>query len=135
MFEQMSVLLWWMQYLKLKLLSKLRFWICVLFNRITANVECMQRAGLRGHFTIHRYCPCQRAMNLPIGMNPAWCIHCVELNPCGIALNKYLCRSVLSFRFIRFSFTIILIFACHYLLLFVFKFYLCYLSVIQCIAF
>jgi len=20
----------------------------------------MQRAGVRGHFTIHRYCPCQR---------------------------------------------------------------------------
>jgi hypothetical protein len=35
------------------------------------NVECMQRAGIRGHFTIHRYCPCQRALNLQIGLKPA----------------------------------------------------------------
>ena len=38
-------------------------------GRITANVECMQRAGFRGHFIIHRYCPCQRALNLQIDMN------------------------------------------------------------------
>ena len=50
-------------------------------------------------------------------------IEFVELNPCGIALKTYLCKSVLSFRFIRFSFTIILIFACQYFLLFVFEFY------------
>jgi hypothetical protein len=54
---------------------------------------------------------------------PAFAIAFVELNPCGIALKTYLCKSVLSFRFIRSSFTIIHIFACQYLLLFVFKFY------------
>jgi hypothetical protein len=41
------------------------------------NVECMQRAGVRDHFTIHRYCPCQRALNLQIALKPVWCIHCV----------------------------------------------------------
>jgi len=43
------------------------------------NFECMQRAGVRGHFIIHRYCPCQRAMNLQIALKPASCIHCLSL--------------------------------------------------------
>jgi hypothetical protein len=43
---------------------------------------------------------------------PAFAIVFVELNPCGIALKTDLCKSVLSFRFIEFSFTIILLFAC-----------------------
>jgi len=30
----------------------------------------MQRAGVRGHFIIHRYRPCQRAMNLQIALKP-----------------------------------------------------------------
>jgi len=34
------------------------------FSWVAHNVECMQRAGVRGYFTIHRYCTCQRAMNL-----------------------------------------------------------------------
>jgi len=47
--------------------------ICMLLCRLTigANVECMQRAGVRGHFLIHRYCPCQRALNLQIALKPA----------------------------------------------------------------
>ena len=39
--------------------------------RLAANVECMQRAGFRGHFTIYRYCHCQRALNLQIALKPA----------------------------------------------------------------
>jgi hypothetical protein len=35
----------------------------------------------------------------------------VELNPCGIALKPYFWKSILSFRFIGFSFTIIQLFA------------------------
>ena len=34
-------------------------------------VECMQRAGVRSHFISHRYCPCQRALNLQIALKPA----------------------------------------------------------------
>jgi hypothetical protein len=30
----------------------------------------MQRAGVRGHFTIHRYCPCQRELDLQIALKP-----------------------------------------------------------------
>jgi hypothetical protein len=66
---------------------------------------------------------------------PAFAIAFIELNPCGIALKTYLWKSVLSFRFIGFSFTIIQLFAFEYFLPFVLKFYLCYLSVIQCIVF
>jgi hypothetical protein len=66
---------------------------------------------------------------------PAFAIAFIELNPCGIALKTHLCKSVLSFRFIRFTFTIIQLFAFQYFLVFVLKFYLCYLSVIQYIAF
>jgi hypothetical protein len=68
-------------------------------------------------------------------LKPLFAIAFVELNPCGIALKTYLCKSVLSFRFIRFTFTIIQLFAFQYFLVFVLKFYLCYLSVIQCVAF
>jgi hypothetical protein len=46
---------------------------------------------------------------------PAFAIAFVELNPCGIALKTYLWKSVLSFRFIRFSFTIIQLFAANIL--------------------
>ena len=35
------------------------------------NVECMQRAGVRGRSLIHRYCLCQRALNLQIALKPA----------------------------------------------------------------
>jgi hypothetical protein len=42
---------------------------------------------------------------------PAFAIAFIELNPCGIALKTYLWKSVLSFRFIGFSFTIIQLFA------------------------
>jgi hypothetical protein len=66
---------------------------------------------------------------------PAFAIAFVELNPCGIALKTNLCKSVLSFRFIGFSFTIIQLFAFQYFMPFVLKFYICYLSVIQCIVF
>jgi len=38
---------------------------------IALNVECMQRAGLRVHFIIQRYCPCQRALNLQFALKPA----------------------------------------------------------------
>jgi hypothetical protein len=41
------------------------------FFGLLLNVEGMQRAGVRGHFTINLYCPCQRAMNLQIALNPA----------------------------------------------------------------
>jgi hypothetical protein len=44
---------------------------CVRFFSLAGNVECMQRAGVRGHFIIHRYCPCQRALNLQIALKPA----------------------------------------------------------------
>ncbi len=37
--------------------------------KVAHNVECMQRAGVRGRFTIYRYCPCQRALNLQIALN------------------------------------------------------------------
>jgi hypothetical protein len=62
---------------------------------------------------------------------PAFAIAFVELNLCWIALKTHLCKSVLSFRFIGFSFTIIQLFAFQYFLVFVLKFYLSYLSVIQ----
>jgi hypothetical protein len=66
---------------------------------------------------------------------PAFAIAFVELNPCGIALKTYLWKSVLSFPFIGFSFSIIQLFACQYFPPFVLKFYLCYLSIIQYIVF
>jgi hypothetical protein len=50
---------------------KLQTIIGEFFFRLVANVECMQRAGVRGHFTIHRYSPCQRALNMQIALKPA----------------------------------------------------------------
>jgi hypothetical protein len=44
--------------------------IAVSFFKLAHNVEYMQRAGLRGHFNIHRYCPCQRSLNLQIALKP-----------------------------------------------------------------
>jgi len=35
------------------------------------NGEGMERAEVRGHFTIHRYCSCQRAVSLQIALKPA----------------------------------------------------------------
>jgi hypothetical protein len=43
--------------------------------------------------------------------NPGLGLGAVELNPCGIALKTHLCKPVLSFCFIGFSFTIIQLFA------------------------
>jgi len=43
----------------------------VIRNGFAANVECMQRAGVRGHFIIHRYCPCQRALSFQFALKPA----------------------------------------------------------------
>jgi hypothetical protein len=41
----------------------------VFFLKCVLNVECMQRAGVRGHVPISRCCPCQRALNLQIALN------------------------------------------------------------------
>ncbi|HSV88504.1 MAG TPA: hypothetical protein VLH61_07660, partial [Bacteroidales bacterium] len=43
----------------------------LLFFIMRANVEGMQRAGVREYFIIPRYCLCQRAMNLQIVLKPA----------------------------------------------------------------
>jgi len=40
-----------------------------MFFSMCASVECMQLAGVCGHFTIHRYRPCRRALNLPFDLN------------------------------------------------------------------
>jgi len=37
--------------------------------KMNSNGEYIQRVGVCGHFIIHRYSPCQRAMNLQIALN------------------------------------------------------------------
>jgi hypothetical protein len=43
----------------------------IITGLLTHNIECMHRAGVSGHFIIHRYCPCQRALYLAIALELA----------------------------------------------------------------